>query len=217
MEKGMKGMDELRKEYSKASLDISDVNKDPIGQFDKWFKEALAAGIPEPNAFTLSTISEGGRPSARIVLLKGLDQRQFVFYTNYQSQKGKELDSNPACALTFFWPELERQVRIEGIATRVQESTSEQYFQSRPRGSQIGAWASPQSSVIANREILEAREREMEKKYEGMSLLPKPKQWGGFSITPVEIEFWQGRASRLHDRVVYYLTDEKWIIHRLAP
>ncbi len=213
----MKGMDELRKEYSKASLDISDVNKDPIGQFDKWFKEALAAGIPEPNAFTLSTISEGGRPSARIVLLKGLDQRQFVFYTNYQSQKGKELDSNPACALTFFWPELERQVRIEGIATRVQESTSEQYFQSRPRGSQIGAWASPQSSVIANREILEAREREIEKKFEGLNLLPKPKQWGGFAITPIEIEFWQGRASRLHDRVVYYLTDEKWIIHRLAP
>lgn len=213
----MKGMDELRKEYSKASLDISDVNKDPIGQFDKWFKEALAAGIPEPNAFTLSTISEGGRPSARIVLLKGLDQRQFVFYTNYQSQKGKELDSNPACALTFFWPELERQVRIEGIATRVQESTSEQYFQSRPRGSQIGAWASPQSSIIANRDILEAREREIEKKFKGLNLLPKPKQWGGFAITPIEIEFWQGRASRLHDRVVYYLTDEKWIIHRLAP
>ncbi len=213
----MKGMDELRKEYSKASLDISDVNKDPIGQFDKWFKEALAAGIPEPNAFTLSTISEGGRPSARIVLLKGLDQRQFVFYTNYQSQKGKELDSNPACALTFFWPELERQVRIEGIATRVQESTSEQYFQSRPRGSQIGAWASPQSSIIANRDILDAREREIEKKFKELNLLPKPKQWGGFAITPIEIEFWQGRASRLHDRVVYYLTDEKWIIHRLAP
>jgi pyridoxamine 5'-phosphate oxidase len=217
MQKGMKGMDELRKEYSKASLDISDVDKDPIGQFDKWFKEALAADIPEPNAFTLSTISEGGRPSARIVLLKGLEQRQFVFYTNYQSQKGQELESNPACALTFFWPELERQVRIEGIATRVQESTSEQYFQSRPRASQVGAWASPQSSIIASRSILEAREREIEKKYEGMSLLPKPKQWGGFSITPVEIEFWQGRASRLHDRVVYYLADEKWTIHRLAP
>ena len=213
----MKGMDELRKEYSKASLDISDVDKDPIGQFDKWFKEALAAGVPEPNAFTLSTISEGGRPSARIVLLKGLDQRQFVFYTNYQSQKGQELDGNPACALTFFWPELERQVRIEGIATRVQESTSEQYFQSRPRASQVGAWASPQSSIIASRDILEAREREIEKKFEGLNLLPKPKQWGGFAITPIEIEFWQGRASRLHDRVVYYLTDEKWIIHRLAP
>ena len=217
MEKGMKGMDELRKDYSKASLDISDVDKDPIGQFDKWFKEALAAGVPEPNAFTLSTISEGGRPSARIVLLKGLEQRQFVFYTNYQSQKGQELDGNPACALTFFWPELERQVRIEGIATRVQESTSEQYFQSRPRASQVGAWASPQSSIIASRDILEAREREIEKKFEGLNLLPKPKQWGGFAITPIEIEFWQGRASRLHDRVVYYLTDEKWIIHRLAP
>ena len=213
----MKGMDELRKEYSRASLDISDVDKDPIGQFDKWFKEALAAGVPEPNAFTLSTISEGGRPSARIVLLKGLEQRQFVFYTNYQSQKGQELDGNPACALTFFWPELERQVRIEGIATRVQESTSEQYFQSRPRASQVGAWASPQSSIIASRDILEAREREIEKKFEGLNLLPKPKQWGGFAITPIEIEFWQGRASRLHDRVVYYLTDEKWIIHRLAP
>jgi pyridoxamine 5'-phosphate oxidase len=217
MEKGMKGMDELRKDYSMASLDISDVDKDPIGQFDKWFKEALAAGVPEPNAFTLSTISEGGRPSARIVLLKGLEQRQFVFYTNYQSQKGQELDGNPACALTFFWPELERQVRIEGIATRVQESTSEQYFQSRPRASQVGAWASPQSSIIASRDILEAREREIEKKFEGLNLLPKPKQWGGFAITPIEIEFWQGRASRLHDRVVYYLTDEKWIIHRLAP
>jgi pyridoxamine 5'-phosphate oxidase len=217
MEKAIKGMDELRKEYSRASLDISDVDKDPIGQFDKWFKEALAAGVPEPNAFTLSTISEGGRPSARIVLLKGLDQRQFVFYTNYQSQKGQELESNPACALTFFWPELERQVRIEGIATRVQESTSERYFQSRPRASQVGAWASPQSSIIASRNILEAREREIEKKFEGLNLLPKPKQWGGFAITPIEIEFWQGRASRLHDRVVYYLTDEKWIIHRLAP
>jgi pyridoxamine 5'-phosphate oxidase len=217
MEKGMKRMDELRKDYSMASLDISDVDKDPIGQFDKWFKEALAAGVPEPNAFTLSTISEGGRPSARIVLLKGLDQRQFVFYTNYQSQKGQELDGNPACALTFFWPELERQVRIEGIATRVQESTSEQYFQSRPRASQVGAWASPQSSIIASRDILEAREREIEKKFEGLNLLPKPKQWGGFAITPIEIEFWQGRASRLHDRVVYYLTDEKWIVHRLAP
>ncbi|NOS57080.1 MAG: pyridoxamine 5'-phosphate oxidase [Cyclobacteriaceae bacterium] len=213
----MKGMDELRKDYSKASLDINDVDKDPIGQFDKWFKEALAAGVPEPNAFTLSTISEGGRPSARIVLLKGLEQRQFVFYTNYQSQKGQELDGNPACALTFFWPELERQVRIEGIATRVQESTSEQYFQSRPRASQVGAWASPQSSIIVSRDILEAREREIEKKFEGLNLLPKPKQWGGFAITPIEIEFWQGRASRLHDRVVYYLTDEKWIIHRLAP
>ncbi|MFN7260982.1 MAG: pyridoxamine 5'-phosphate oxidase [Cyclobacteriaceae bacterium] len=217
MEKAIKGMDELRKEYSRASLDISDVDKDPIGQFDKWFKEALAAGVPEPNAFTLSTISEGGRPSARIVLLKGLEQRQFVFYTNYQSQKGQELESNPACALTFFWPELERQVRIEGIATRVQESTSEQYFQSRQRASQVGAWASPQSSIIASRDILEAREREIEKKFEGLNLLPKPKQWGGCAIPPIAIEFWQGRASRLHVRVVYYLTDEKWIIHRLAP
>lgn len=213
----MKGMEELRKEYSKAALDVAEVDQDPIAQFDKWFKEALAAGVPEPNAFTLSTIAEGGGPSGRVVLLKGLDQRQFVFYTNYQSQKGKELDNNPACALTFFWPELERQVRVEGIASRVAESTSENYFQSRPRGSQIGAWSSPQSAVIASRDILQARERDMEKKFEGLTVLPKPKQWGGYAITPVEIEFWQGRASRLHDRIVYYLVEGKWTIHRLAP
>jgi pyridoxamine 5'-phosphate oxidase len=207
----------LRKEYSKAALDSTDVDRNPLAQFDRWFKEALAAGVPEPNAFTLSTISTTGRPSARIVLLKGLDQDQFTFFTNYQSQKGQELENNPACSLTFFWPELERQIRIEGVATRVQESASEQYFQSRPRASQVGAWASPQSLVIANREILEARQVAMEKKFEGMEKLPKPKQWGGYAIAPLEIEFWQGRPSRLHDRIVYYLADEKWTIHRLAP
>jgi pyridoxamine 5'-phosphate oxidase len=213
----MKELQDLRKEYSKASLDVKEVNKNPLLQFEKWFSEAIEAKVPEPNAFTLSTISEGGRPSARIVLLKGMDQSKFVFYTNYQSQKGQELSKNPACALTFFWPDLERQVRIEGMAERVAESDSEKYFHSRPRGSQIGAWASPQSSIINNREILEVRATEMEKKFQGLGQLPKPKQWGGFAITPFEFEFWQGRASRLHDRIVYYLTDGKWIIHRLAP
>jgi pyridoxamine 5'-phosphate oxidase len=213
----MKGLEGIRKEYAKTTLDVGDVDLNPIAQFEKWFKEAVEAKVPEPNAMTLSTISDGGRPSARIVLLKGVEQSQFLFYTNYQSQKGKELDKNPACALTFFWPELERQVRIEGMAQRVEESVSEKYFQSRPRDSQVGAWASPQSSMVNNREILEARVKEIEKRFEGVALLPKPKQWGGFAIDPFEMEFWQGRPSRLHDRIVYYKNEGSWAIHRLAP
>lgn len=213
----MNGVDKIRKEYAKASLEVGDVDKNPILQFERWLKHAIESNVPEPNAMTLSTISDGGRPSARIVLLKGVEQNRFLFYTNCQSQKGKELEKNPACALTFFWPELERQVRIEGMAQRVDESVSEKYFQSRPRGSQVGAWASPQSSIIDNREILEARSKEIEKRYEGLTLLPKPKQWGGFAIEPVEIEFWQGRPNRLHDRIVYYKNVTDWTICRLAP
>ncbi len=213
----MKGLDQLRQEYSKASLDISTIKKSPFVQFEDWFKEATDSSVPEPNAMTLSTISDGGRPSARIVLLKGIEKDQFIFYTNYQSQKGKELDKNPACALTFFWPELERQVRIEGIATRVDESTSENYFRSRPRGSQIGAWASPQSSIVKDRSILESRVKELEKRFKGIDALPKPMQWGGFAVEPFEIEFWQGRSSRLHDRIVFYKQENSWAVHRLAP
>src|SRR6188768_1430926 len=142
----MISISELRKEYSKETLDINSISKDPIHQFEIWFNEAVKAEVAEPNAMTLSTVNESGRPSARIVLLKGIEKSKFLFYTNHQSQKGKELESNPACALTFFWPELERQVRIEGISNRVDTSIAEKYFQSRPRGSQIGAWASPQSS-----------------------------------------------------------------------
>ncbi len=213
----MNGIDEIRKEYLKTTLNASDVDKNPITQFEKWFAEALESKIPEPNAMTLSTISEGNRPSGRIVLLKGIELQKFLFYTNYQSQKGEELEKNPSCALTFFWPELERQVRVEGIATRVDESVSEKYFQSRPRASQIGAWASPQSSIVTNRKILEERVQQMEKKYEGFTLLPKPRQWGGYAVDPIEIEFWQGRPSRLHDRIVYYKKDIEWVIHRLAP
>jgi pyridoxamine 5'-phosphate oxidase len=213
----MEGLETIRKEYAKTTLDVADVDKNPVVQFEKWFKEATEAELPEPNAMTLSTISQGGRPSARIVLLKGVEQNQFLFYTNYQSQKGIELEQNPACALTFFWPEIERQVRIEGVAHRVEESTSEKYFQSRPRGSQIGAWASPQSSIIKDRQLLEARVMEIEKRYEQVALLPKPRQWGGFAIDPFEMEFWQGRPSRLHDRIVYYKNESGWAIHRLAP
>jgi pyridoxamine 5'-phosphate oxidase len=213
----MISLSEIRKEYTKETLEVSSVSKDPIHQFEKWFDEALRAEVSEPNAMTLSTVTESGRPSARIVLLKGIEHGKFLFYTNYQSQKGKELENNPACALTFFWPELERQVRIEGISNRVDSATAEKYFQSRPRGSQIGAWASPQSSVISDRSLLEERVKELEKKFKDQELIPKPHQWGGFAVDPFEIEFWQGRPSRLHDRIAFYKTEDIWNINRLAP
>ncbi|MBX2893925.1 MAG: pyridoxamine 5'-phosphate oxidase [Cyclobacteriaceae bacterium] len=213
----MPSISEIRKDYTQATLDVAGVTKNPVDQFKNWFAEALKAEVPEPNAMTLSTVDQYGKPSARVVLLKGVERNKFLFYTNYQSQKGKELEANPACALTFFWPELERQVRISGISARVDSKASENYFQSRPRGSQVSAWASPQSSVIKNRELLEQRVKEIEKRFEGQQLLPKPHQWGGYEVTPFEVEFWQGRSSRLHDRIVYYLQDGKWIIHRLAP
>jgi pyridoxamine 5'-phosphate oxidase len=150
-------------------------------------------------------------------LLKGIENEKFVFYTNYQSNKGKDLESNSACSLTFFWPELERQVRISGIAARTDQESSEKYFRSRPRASQIGAWASPQDSIIANREILEKRVKEIEKRFEGIDKLPKPNQWGGYTVDPLEIEFWQGRPSRLHDRILFTKIENRWEIHRLAP
>ena len=213
----MKPISDLRKDYTKASLDNSNVHKNPITQFELWFNEAVKSDVNEPNAMILSTLSELGTPSARVVLLKGIEQGKFLFYTNYQSQKGKELDKNGACALTFFWPEMERQVRIEGVAERVDNANSEKYFQSRPRPSQVGAWASPQSAIIKDRLILEERVKEVEKKYEGFNVLPKPHQWGGYAVTPFEIEFWQGRPSRLHDRIVYTSIDNAWQINRLAP
>lgn len=213
----MSTLSDIRKEYTKDSLDQSNVNKNPIYQFTKWFQEAIKSEALEPNAMTLSTITETLKPSARIVLLKGVEENKFLFYTNYQSQKGKELDANPACALTFFWPELERQVRVEGICSRVDEKVSETYFQSRPRTSQIGAWASPQSSLIKSRSLLDERAKEIETRFKDQPVLPKPHQWGGYAVEPLELEFWQGRPSRLHDRIVYYKTDNIWSIHRLAP
>jgi pyridoxamine 5'-phosphate oxidase len=215
--KVMKNLTDLRKEYSRATLDISNVQKDPVKQFEKWFNEALESGIAEPNAMHLATVNEKGQPSSRIVLLKGIEKGSFIFYTNYQSKKGRELEENPACALTFFWPDIERQIRIEGAASRVEGKMSDEYFQSRPRGSQIGAWASPQSSIINDREILEARASQIEKRFENEKALPRPNQWGGFAIDPMLIEFWQGRPSRLHDRIQFVKVEGVWKINRLAP
>jgi pyridoxamine 5'-phosphate oxidase len=213
----MHNLAEIRKEYSKATLDITNASSDPIHQFTKWFDEAIEAKVLEPTAMSLATVSSDNRPSCRIVLLKGIEENKFLFYTNYQSRKGKELENNPVCALTFFWPELERQVRIEGIAGRVSENKSIEYFHSRPLGSQISAWASPQSSIIENRLILEDRARQIEKRFEGNTVLPKPHQWGGYEVDPMLIEFWQGRESRLHDRLEYLKADGSWKVHRLAP
>ena len=213
----MQNIAEIRIEYSKAELDLSTVDKDPLQQFHKWFHEALLSKVIEPNAMHLATINSDGKPSARIVLLKGLDDGKFQFYTNYQSQKGKELDSNPSCALTFFWPELERQVRIEGAASRVTSKQSDDYFQTRPRGSQLGAWSSPQSTIIKDRNILEERMKQMEQKFVGTDPLPRPHQWGGYEVDAFLIEFWQGRANRLHDRIQFVKIDNNWSAYRLAP
>jgi pyridoxamine 5'-phosphate oxidase len=213
----MQHLADLRKDYLKASLDVASVSANPIEQFEIWFKEALKSEVLEPNAMTLSTVNVEGKPSARIVLLKGVENSRFLFFTNYQSDKGKDLEHNPSCALTFFWPELERQVRIEGIAARVDASRSEAYFQSRPRGSQIGAWASPQSTIIENREILEQRVAQLEERFKDKSVLPKPQQWGGYEVEPLLIEFWQGRPSRLHDRIQFRRIENEWKCHRLAP
>ncbi len=213
----MKALSDMRNDYSKSTLEINTAGKNPIALFQKWFDEALKAKVPEPNALTLSTVSEDGRPSGRIVLLKGIESDKFIFYSNYQSQKGKELEKNPACSLTFFWSELERQVRIEGAALRTDHHSSEKYFQSRPRESQIGAWASPQSAIIASREILEERVKKIQAKFKQLEKLPKPQQWGGFEVEPLKIEFWQGRPNRLHDRIAFTKVDGLWKVYRLAP
>ncbi len=213
----MKALADIRKDYTKATLDSTSVDKNPIRQFEKWFDEAIKSEMTEPTAMNLATITSNGRPSSRIVLLKGIENDQFIFYTNYQSQKGKELEINPACALTFFWPDLERQIRIEGVAARVAPDISDAYFKSRPRGSQVGAWASPQSTIIKDRKILEDRVKEIEKRFEDKKVLSRPNQWGGFGVDAFEIEFWQGRSSRLHDRIVYTKVDQLWKINRLAP
>jgi pyridoxamine 5'-phosphate oxidase len=206
----------LRKEYTRSGLHETDMNPDPIVQFNAWFEETLAAGLHEPNAMIVATAAANGRPSARTVLLKGYDERGFVFYTNYEGRKARELDANPACALLFYWGELERQVRIEGCASRISNEESDAYFASRQRGSRLGAWASEQSRPVEDRSVLEERVRDLEAEYEGRGV-PRPPFWGGYRVEPDTIEFWQGRENRLHDRLVYSRVGDDWRIDRLQP
>jgi pyridoxamine 5'-phosphate oxidase len=206
----------LRQEYTSAGLERVDVDRDPIVQFHAWFEIAADAGLPEPNAMILATATRDGKPSARTVLLKGYDERGFVFYTNYEGRKATELEKNPACALLFYWGELERQVRIEGRADRVSDAESDAYFLSRPRGSRLGAWASEQSRTIEDRSVLEERVKALEREYDEREI-PRPPFWGGYRVEPHSIEFWQGRESRLHDRLVYRCEDGVWRIERLQP
>ncbi|MFN0086647.1 MAG: pyridoxamine 5'-phosphate oxidase [Blastocatellia bacterium] len=205
-----------RREYISQSLDEKDVAADPIQQFHQWFDQAVESEQPDPEAMTLSTANAEGGISARIVLLKGCDERGFVFYTNYESRKSLEMGRNGRVALTFYWPALHRQVRIEGEVERVAAEESEAYFQTRPRGSQLGAWASPQSRPIADRQALEAQLSEVEQRF-GDGPIPCPPFWGGFRVAPARIEFWQGRESRLHDRILYTHAGGAWNLSRLAP
>lgn len=209
---------DLRISYTAASLDASDVAASPIAQFEAWFVDALAAKLLEPNAMLLATVSAEGRPSARTVLLKGVSENGFIFYTNYKSRKGQQLAERPFAALVFSWLPLERQVRIEGEVVKISREASERYFQSRPKGSQIGAMASPQSEPIADRIALETLFKDVEEAYLSENVLPLPDDWGGYQVKPTRIEFWQGRPSRLHDRICYTLqVDGTWKIERLAP
>src|SRR5436190_2963697 len=207
----------IRKIYSQKTLSEKDVESSPIRQFDKWWQEAIASGIDEVNAMTLATASVDGIPAARIVLLKDFSEKGFVFFTNYNSYKGKQLMENPKACLVFFWKELERQVRITGIVQKTSEQESDDYFYSRPFGSQIGAYVSPQSTAIEDRQWLESRYTEFEIQAAG-STIKRPDHWGGYIVEPVIIEFWQGRPSRLHDRIEYSLQENgNWNIERLAP
>ncbi|RZK43235.1 MAG: pyridoxamine 5'-phosphate oxidase [Pedobacter sp.] len=216
MELTKESIQNLRQDYRSAQLAESDINANPIKQFEKWFTDALAAQLYEPNVMTLATADKTGKPNARIVLLKGFDENGFSFYTNYLSTKGKELKKNPQACLVFFWAELERQVRIEGKVEKLDKETSEAYFNSRPKGSQIGAIASPQSQIITERETLEKKVEELTSTYSN-KIVPKPAHWGGYIVKPTSIEFWQGRSSRLHDRIKYDLVNGKWQTNRLAP
>ena len=198
------------------ALDVADVDPDPLAQFERWFAEAVAAGVPEPNAMGVSTVGPDGAPSVRYVLLKGVDERGFQFFTNYGSRKGREIEGNPHVALVFRWFALARQVTVAGSARRLPDEESDAYFATRPRGSQLGAWASPQSEVLADRRELEARWAEVEARFAGRDV-PRPPHWGGYLVVPARVELWQGRENRLHDRVRYLWQGSRWQVDRLAP
>lgn len=211
-----KDLAHIRREYSREKLSEKNVDPDPIVQFGQWMNEAIAAEVPEPTAMCLSTADSAGRPSSRMVLLKGFDAKGFVFFTNYNSHKGRELAENPYAALNFFWPELERQVRISGTVDKVSPEESDEYFKTRPFTSRVGAWASDQSEVIDSRMVVAARAAKLMVRYASGNV-PRPPHWGGYRVVPDEIEFWQGRESRLHDRILYKLVDNSWQTARLAP
>lgn len=207
----------IRRNYAMETLTETSVDSNPITQFRVWMEEAIAAETTEPTAMVLSTVNKAGRPSARVVLLKDVTTEGFVFFTNYESRKGQDLQQNPIAALTFFWPELERQVRVEGRIQKLDAALSDAYFRSRPVGSQIGAWASPQSRVIESREELERADAAFTEQFADLPVIPRPEHWGGFILAPDVVEFWQGRPNRLHDRIFYELQDNQWHIKRLAP
>lgn len=214
-----RNLEEIRRNYQLSSLDDKDLFPDPVEMFYHWWDDVVNSEVPEPNAMTLATVDKEGKPCARVVLLKHVSAEGFEFFTNYNSPKGREIEHNPNVALVFYWKELERQVRIEGVATKMSREKSQVYFQSRPRGSQIGAWASPQSEVIPDREVLEAEIEKITRQFENVDPLPCPEHWGGYVVKPVSIEFWQGRSERLHDRFKYVLNVDgnSWMIQRLAP
>ena len=213
----MKPIADIRKDYMLQSLLEEDVAKDPFEQFGKWWNEAIESQIDEVNAMTLATATPGGHPSTRIVLLKGYTNEGFIFFTNYQSRKGTEIAQNPHVSLIFFWRELERQVIIEGAATKISEADSNAYFFSRPAGSRIGAWSSPQSTPIAGRYVIEENVKKYREQFPDDNSIPRPPHWGGYLVKPVKIEFWQGRSSRLHDRILFTLQGNEWVTSRLAP
>lgn len=213
----MKDIQNIRKEYTQKTIEEESLSDDPIKEFEKWFRNAQSSNQPEPNAMTLATTTSNGQPSARIVLLKGVEPEGFVFYTNYLSRKGKEIAENPKGALNFFWVMLEQQIRIEGEIQKISVQESTEYYQQRDRDSRIGAWASPQSTRIENREFLEQKVEEIRLRFSNQEVFPKPDFWGGYILIPHYIEFWQGRASRLHDRIVYEKQHNQWVKYRIAP
>lgn len=206
----------IRKDYQLQSLELTDVAATPVLQFDKWWNEAVSSSIEEVNAMTLATVNPDGKPAARIVLLKGFDENGFIFFTNYLSEKGKSISAHPYASLVFFWKELERQVRVEGSCIQVSKSESDEYFLSRPIGSRLGAWASPQSTVISSRTVLDQNLDRVTAQYAD-GIVPRPDHWGGYRVIPEMVEFWQGRPSRLHDRIRYRKEESQWLIERLAP